>query len=221
MDAILVKGAKNSSGSSTGDDPSGGDKLEYTVVAVPRFVINSNYGNISNYNEFPPELTSYELYIYDNTGTHFDKIYPYTEAIGIPYDDNPPFYGAGITKPSFYITNTSTGFDGSGWYCLANMINFDSWWATYQNPVKYIVAHLIEQKYTNLKLSNLHTDGTENTNIIFSTQYIFLDLGYGNNDIGLYDRNVYLLWPKESENKSRVYAWNLYKIVGKQITLKK
>ena len=191
MDAILVKGAKNSSGSSTGDDPSKDDgDYEFTIVSVPYVyfscVMDARYG-ISN-------LRGFVLYIYDNTGKHTDRLYPYMSKIpltGKPYDLLHPFLFYDGVYPLY----------GSNVEIMSDMNEFNDWWELYNPYIKNNIAKGIERDST-YKTITLHSNGDANTNMIFSTKYNYIQFDpSGYDKSGLYKIPFDFIYSSDHQDK--------------------
>lgn len=193
MDAILVKGSKNSSGSNTGDNPSGEDEeYEFTIIPIPTFPFYTLRGGLPSF-----KLHTFRYYVYDNTKMHVDRIYPYYSEFNVsasPYrnsSDAPHYNNTGGTS-----ANNKT-------ISPAIVPLLDAWFNKYNAYIKNDIAKKIEDNESYLKTSLLHKDGTANAKILFQTKYVYIWGNYHSDNLDL--RNLAGIYPEDT--KFEGYYW--------------
>lgn len=159
MDVILVKGAKNSSESSTGDDPSGED--------------DDSQFNVYVFFDFQdPYATGIAFLVYSSEYVS-SRTYPYSFLWSPSNSPNPDRY-----LSSFSATAPSPAFDSHGrWsvnnnyeYCTINYNTYLNWYKTYHDYIIYDIERYIEALDNNIKFSSLH-GGAGNATLHFTVKY--------------------------------------------------
>ena len=157
MDVILVKGAKNSSESSTGDDPSGeDDDSQFNVYVF--FDFQDLFATGIAALVYSSEYVSSRTYPYSFYWSRSNGHSPYLS--------------------SFSATAPSPAFDSHGcWsvdkryeYCTINYNTYLNWYKTYHDYIIYDIERLIEALDNNIKFSSLH-GGAGNATLHFTVKY--------------------------------------------------
>lgn len=158
FDVILVKGAKNSSKTDTGEEPSDDDSEsgDYDVFVIGGVHASGNriFMGCVNYPGHSDDFGFLVAFAYRNKYISDGQVYPRMFRITIPILSQ-------MSRNGFLNTTTLT--------LRPNVYN--DWYTTYQPTIIEQMKQSIESKDRNIKFSSLH-NGTGNAKLHFTLNYV-------------------------------------------------